>query len=82
VAIARASLTRPALLLADEPTGNLDSAAGERIMELLMDVNQTSTLLLVSHDLELAARAQREVRLRDGRISDLIERRRGEEATA
>jgi putative ABC transport system ATP-binding protein len=82
VAIARASLTRPALLLADEPTGNLDSTAGERILELLMEVNRTSTLLLVTHDSGLAARAQREVRLRDGRIADLIERRHPAEASA
>ena len=68
VAIARASLTRPPLLLADEPTGNLDSANGRRIMELLLEQGKRSTVVLVTHDPEVASVARREVRLRDGRV--------------
>ncbi len=73
VAIARASIARPSLLLADEPTGNLDSAAGARVMELLLELNREATLVLVTHDPTLAARAGREVRLRDGRLLDTSE---------
>jgi putative ABC transport system ATP-binding protein len=75
VAIARASVTSPLVLLADEPTGNLDSAAGARVLELLLESTQQSTLVLVTHDPDLAERAQCEIRLKDGRISDVIDRR-------
>jgi len=75
VAIARASINRPGLLLADEPTGNLDSASGERVIDLLIEANRDSTLVLVTHDASLAARAEREVRLRDGRVIEVIERK-------
>jgi putative ABC transport system ATP-binding protein len=70
VAVARAVARRPALLLADEPTGNLDSATGKQIIELLVGVNRRlgSTLVLVTHDAALAAHADRIVTLRDGRI--------------
>src|SRR5512145_837878 len=70
VAIARAVALRPLLLLADEPTGNLDSATGAQIIELLLGLGreQGATLLLVTHDVALAARADRVVALRDGRI--------------
>jgi putative ABC transport system ATP-binding protein len=70
VAIARALALRPRLLLADEPTGNLDSATGAQIIELLLALNRKheSTLVLVTHDEALARHAQRVVRLRDGRI--------------
>lgn len=68
VAIARASLTRPPLLLADEPTGNLDSANGRRIMELLLELCRDSTIVLVTHDPEIASVARRAIRLRDGRV--------------
>ena len=70
VAVARAMARRPALLLADEPTGNLDSATGKQIIELLVGVNRRlgSTLVLVTHDAALAAHADRVVTLRDGRI--------------
>ena len=70
VAIARAVALRPPLLLADEPTGNLDSATGAQIIELLLGLGreQGATLLLVTHDVALAARADRVVALRDGRI--------------
>ena len=70
VAVARAMARRPPLLLADEPTGNLDSATGKQIIELLVSVNRRlgSTLVLVTHDAALAAHADRVVTLRDGRI--------------
>ncbi|HEY7436296.1 MAG TPA: ABC transporter ATP-binding protein [Methylomirabilota bacterium] len=70
VAVARAVARRPALLLADEPTGNLDSATGKQIIELLVGINRRlgSTLVLVTHDAALAAHADRVVTLRDGRI--------------
>jgi len=70
VAVARAMARRPRLLLADEPTGNLDSATGKQIIELLVGVNRRlgSTLVLVTHDAALAVHADRVVTLRDGRI--------------
>jgi len=72
VAIARALANDPALVLADEPTGNLDSATGRHIIEILLDVNRRrrTTLVLVTHDSELARQADVVVRLRDGRIED------------
>jgi ABC-type lipoprotein export system ATPase subunit len=75
VAIARASINRPKLLLADEPTGNLDSVAGEQVLQLLREANEHCTLILVTHDADLAGRAGREVRLKDGRVVELIDRR-------
>ncbi|MBY4893468.1 ATP-binding cassette domain-containing protein [Rhodobacteraceae bacterium N5(2021)] len=71
VALARASAPRPDILLADEPTGNLDGATGAQIMDLLMALRDRhgATLILVTHAPELAARCDREVRLRDGRIA-------------
>jgi putative ABC transport system ATP-binding protein len=70
VAIARAVALTPPLLLADEPTGNLDSATGAQIVDLLLALNRErrSTLLLVTHDASLAARAGRAIALRDGRV--------------
>jgi putative ABC transport system ATP-binding protein len=70
VAIARALVNRPSLILADEPTGNLDSATGKQIIELLVGANRRlgSTLVLVTHDAALAAHADRVVTLSDGRI--------------
>lgn len=73
VAIARASIARPSVLLADEPTGNLDSAAGARVMDLLLELNRSATLVLVTHDATLALRAGREIRLRDGRLLNVHE---------
>jgi putative ABC transport system ATP-binding protein len=70
VAIARAVALAPPLLLADEPTGNLDSATGAQIVDLLLGLNRErrSTLLLVTHDPALADRAGRAIALRDGRV--------------
>jgi len=70
VALARAVALDPPLLLADEPTGNLDSATGAAIIDLLFALNQDrrSTLVLVTHDAALAERADRVVSLRDGRV--------------
>jgi putative ABC transport system ATP-binding protein len=69
VAIARAIAARPALLLADEPTGNLDTAHGHDVMKLLRELNQEgTTLIMVTHSAEHAALASRTVRLLDGRV--------------
>ena len=70
VAIARALANNPPILLADEPTGNLDSATGHSVIELLLEVNRTrkTTLVLVTHDPELAAVADVAIALRDGRV--------------
>jgi putative ABC transport system ATP-binding protein len=70
VAIARAIVTRPSLLLADEPTGNLDSLNGQRILDLLRSLNQQDgvTVVMVTHDLHAATYGDRTVELRDGRI--------------
>ncbi|MCB1324505.1 MAG: ABC transporter ATP-binding protein [Leptospiraceae bacterium] len=72
VAIARAAIRRPSILFADEPTGNLDSSNGEVIMNMLRDLNQNCTLVLVTHNPELAGLAGREIKLRDGRIDQIV----------
>ncbi|MEZ5457279.1 MAG: ABC transporter ATP-binding protein [Lysobacteraceae bacterium] len=72
VAIARALAGSPRLLLADEPTGNLDSQMARGVMELLEQINADgTTIIMVTHDPELAARAQRNVHIVDGMVSDL-----------
>ncbi|MCX7133026.1 ABC transporter ATP-binding protein [Aeromonas sp.] len=70
VAIARAFMTRPSLLLADEPTGNLDSKTGETVIELLFQLNREhgTTLVVVTHDHELAQRCQRQLVMAAGRL--------------
>ncbi|MFK8053633.1 MAG: ABC transporter ATP-binding protein [Woeseiaceae bacterium] len=71
VAIARALAGEPKLLLADEPTGNLDSLMARQVMELLEDINRKgTTIIMVTHDPELARRAGRNVHLLDGQVSD------------
>jgi putative ABC transport system ATP-binding protein len=70
VALARAFSTRPKVLFADEPTGNLDAGTGARIIDLMVELNRDlgTTFVLVTHDLDLASRAHRTIRLLDGRI--------------
>ena len=69
VAIARAVVNRPALILADEPTGNLDSASGAELIELLQELNaEGATILVITHDRDIAAAAPRRVEIDDGRI--------------
>src|ERR1700692_4344184 len=69
VAIARALVNSPSILLADEPTGNLDSATGEEIMALFARLHQQgNTIILVTHELDIAAHAHRVIRLRDGKV--------------
>ena len=75
VAIARALAGSPKLLLADEPTGNLDTQMARGVMELLEEINaQGTTILMVTHDPELAVRSQRNVHIIDGQVSDLVRR--------
>lgn len=73
LAIARAIVNSPRILFADEPTGNLDSVTGEKIMELLLDLNKRlkCTIVLVTHDEELAARCEMQVTLKDGKVQTI-----------
>ncbi|MDC9587881.1 ABC transporter ATP-binding protein [Xenorhabdus sp. XENO-10] len=72
VALVRAFCTRPKILFADEPTGNLDRQTGDRIADLLFSLNQdyATTLIVVTHDSQLAARCQRRLRLMDGKLRE------------
>jgi putative ABC transport system ATP-binding protein len=77
VAIARALAGTPKLLLADEPTGNLDTQMARGVMELLEEINAAgTTILMVTHDPELAVRTQRNVHIIDGQVSDLVRKAR------
>jgi putative ABC transport system ATP-binding protein len=73
-ALARAFAPEPALLLADEPTGNLDQATGESVIDLLFALRQRTgtTLLLITHDPDLAERCDRRVHLSDGRVDEAV----------
>ncbi|MDZ7799004.1 MAG: ABC transporter ATP-binding protein [Patescibacteria group bacterium] len=69
VAIARALVNDPAIILADEPTGNLDSKSGQQIMNILEELNQQgTTILIVTHDKEIASQAQKIIKIKDGQI--------------
>jgi putative ABC transport system ATP-binding protein len=70
VALARAFVAEPSILLADEPTGNLDGATGGQVIDLLFDLHQRrgTTLILITHQMDLAARCQRRIEIEDGRI--------------
>ena len=72
VAIARALAGKPRFLLADEPTGNLDSLMARQVMDLLQDINKKgTTIIMVTHDSELARRANRNIQILDGQVSDI-----------
>jgi putative ABC transport system ATP-binding protein len=79
VALARALANEPKVLLADEPTGNLDSNNGQHVIDLLFEVNRTrnTTLVLVTHDRDLAGRADLQLMMRDGRVVERIEHHPG-----
>ena len=69
VAIARALMNDPEIILADEPTGNLDSRAGGEVMKIFKELHESGrTIVLITHDQEIAAHAQRVIRIADGRI--------------
>jgi putative ABC transport system ATP-binding protein len=83
VAIARALVGDPVLILADEPTGNLDTRSGEEIMELLHKLHQDGrTIVMVTHDPEIAVHTQRTIHLRDGRVERVVENGAGPTAKA
>jgi putative ABC transport system ATP-binding protein len=72
VAIARALINNPAILMADEPTGNLDSKSGKEIMELILNLNKErgTTIIIVTHDPRIADQVHRVIRVRDGLLED------------
>jgi putative ABC transport system ATP-binding protein len=68
VAIARALVNEPSLIIADEPTGNLDSKSGHEIMELLVSLKKKATIIVVTHDMDIAEHADKIIRMKDGKI--------------
>jgi len=72
VALARAFVVKPAVLLADEPTGSLDHATGEKVMALMFELNQElgTTLVMVTHDRAIAERCERRITIEAGRVAD------------
>ena len=75
LAIARAIVNKPSIIFADEPTGNLDSATGEKIEELLFELNKRggSTLIIVTHDHDLASKCDIQIRIKDGKIDTIVQ---------
>jgi putative ABC transport system ATP-binding protein len=74
VSIARALASDPAILLADEPTGALDSASGQEVLKLFRQINEMgNTIVMITHDLKVAKSAKRIVKIVDGEISDYVE---------
>ena len=72
VAIARALITNPPLILADEPTGNLDSKSGKEVMEIFKELNEKgNTIVLITHDSDVAKQAKRIIRIQDGKLSEV-----------
>ena len=84
VAIARASAARPPVILADEPTGNLDSRSTQEIMEVLKELHRSGrTVILITHDDEIAAQVNRVIRIKDGKVeADFINEQTGEKYNA
>ncbi len=77
LAIARAIVTKPSIIFADEPTGNLDSTTGEKIENLLFSLNKSTgaTLIIVTHDEELAARCEEQIYIKDGKIEKILNKK-------